>query len=163
MIFRWSSRNVGLIVFGACVIAALGLVLVAVEDEIGAKILGGVWAAIFLALGLALLYRSRDRNPVVSIDADGIYDRRICDRVISWDDIRRVDTLEADQMSFVAIDLKPGAKIFAQLNFLHRLMRWPNRLLGFPALSIAMHALDGSTSDLLTAIRGFRPDLVHSE
>lgn len=157
--FHWRTGRVRLIAAGVAIIAALGLVLL-FQDEVGAKALGLGWFAVFAALGTAFFRRARGIDPVVVIDAHGIFDKRLSADVIPWSDISSVETLEAENVTFVGIDLKPGAAIYARLNVLHRMMRWPNRLLRFPALSIAMHALDGNAADVLAAVARFRPDLI---
>lgn len=157
--FTWDKGRVRLIAAGAALTALVGIIMI-VQDDWGSKIFGVVWIATLLALVLVLLRRARSRDPVVRIDAQGILDRRISDQVIPWDDIKSVGALEAEQVTFVGIDLKSDARVFASLHPIHRVMRLPNRLLRFPALSIAMHALDGSSADVVAAIHRFRPDLV---
>ena len=157
--FTWDKGRVRLIAAGAALTALVGIIML-VQDDWGSKILGIVWIATLLALVLVLFRRARSRDPVVTIDTQGILDRRISDQVIPWDEIESIGTLEAEHITFVGINLKSDALTFAGLHRIHRYMRWPNRVVRFPALSIAMHALNGSSTDVIAAIRRFRPDLI---
>lgn len=157
--FTWDTGKARLLALAAALIAAVGLVFV-VQDDWGARVFGAIWIAALLSLGWALLRRARATGPVVSIDSAGIFDRRVSRHPIPWAEIAAFGTLEAEHLTFVAIDLKPGAAAFGDLNFLHRILRGPTRLLGYPALSIAMHVLDGTSEDVLDAARAFRPELV---
>ena len=160
--FRWDIGKVRLICGGVTLVAVIGLFML-FQDDYGVKALGLTWIATFLTLAVALLRRSQTSDPVVVVDTRGIRDSRISDHIILWGDIRAVDTLEAENLTFVGIDLKPDAAILAHLRAMHRIMLWPNRILHFPSLSIAMHALDGTTSDLLAAVARFRPNLIQEQ
>jgi hypothetical protein len=160
--FRWDLGKVRLLCVGATLVAMVGLFML-FQDDSGAKILGLAWITVFLTLAVALLRRSQNSQAVVVVDAHGIRDCRISADIIHWDDIRAVEALEAENLTFVGIDLKPDAAILPHLRPMHRMMLWPNRVLHFPSLSIAMHALDGTTSDLIAAIARFRPSLVQEE
>jgi hypothetical protein len=157
--FHWDPGKVRLIGVGVAAIAALGLLLL-LQDDGGAKVLGLAWTVVLLTLAIALLRRARETDPIVTVDARGIFDKRLSAHYIPWDNIRAVASLEAEQLTFVGIDLKPDAAVYGQLRIMHRVMRWPNRILRFPSLSIAMHVLNGTTEDLLTAVSRFRPDLI---
>ena len=157
--FRWDIGKVRLIGVGVTVVAAVGLFML-FQDDYGVKALGLAWIAALLTLAVALHRRLQTSDPVVVVDARGIRDSRISDHIIRWEDIRAVDTLDAENLTFVGIDLKADAAILAHLRAMHRIMLWPNRILHFPSLSIGMHALDGSASDLLAAVARFRPNLV---
>ena len=157
--FHWDKRKVRLITGSVTLIAALGLFML-FQDDYGVKALGLTWIAALLTLAVTLLRRSRAGEPVVVVDARGIRDSRLCDHIIPWEDIRAVGTLDAENLTFVGIDLEPDAAILSHLRAMPRIMLWPNRILHFPSLSIAMHALEGTTSDLLAAVARFRPDLI---
>lgn len=157
--FHWDKGKVQVLVLGAGIVGAFGIVLL-FQDDIGAKALGVAWIAAFLALARTLLRRRNDPEPVVVIDARGISDRRISDHVLPWEEILLVNMLEAENLTFVGIDLQPDASVLKRFGTLHRLTRWPNRILRFPTLSISMHPLNGTPSDLLAAIMRFRPNLV---
>jgi hypothetical protein len=157
--FRWDKRKVRLISGSVTVVAAIGLFLL-FQDDYGVKALGLAWIAALLFLAARILRRSQTSDPVVVVDARGIRDSRIADHIILWKDIRAVDTLDAENLTFVGIDLKPNAAILAHLRAMPRTMLRPNRILHFPSLSIAMHALDGTTADLLAAVARFQPDLI---
>ncbi len=157
--FRWDIGKVRLIGVGVTLVAAVGLFML-FQDDYGVKALGLAWIAALLTLAVALHRRLQTSDPVVVVDARGIRDSRISDHIIRWEDIRAVDTLDAENLTFVGIDLKADAAILAHLRAMHRIMLWPNRILHFPSLSIGMHALDGSASDLLAAVARFRPNLV---
>ena len=157
--FRWDIGKVRLIGVGVTVVAAVGLFML-FQHDYGVKALGLAWIAALLTLAVALHRRLQTSDPVVVVDARGIRDSRISDHIIRWEDIRAVDTLDAENLTFVGIDLKADAAILAHLRAMHRIMLWPNRILHFPSLSIGMHALDGSASDLLAAVARFRPNLV---
>ncbi len=157
--FRWDKGRVRRLVIAVVIVAALGLVLL-LQDDWDVKALGAAWIAALLSLAIALSRRAQTSDPVVVVDARGIFDSRLSDQVIPWEDIREVEALEVENLTFVGIELESDAGIVGKLRPMHRMMRWPNRILRFPALSIAMHALDGTNSDLLAAVAQFRADLI---
>lgn len=162
IVFRYQTGKARLVAAGGLLVAMFGL-LIFVQDDPGAKLFGLIWIGAMLAVSLILLDRARSKKPIIVIDEKGIYDRRIGAFVIPWSDIAAVSALEAEHITFAAIDLKPDAESYRHLGALHRLMRGPNRMLRFPALSIAMHTLDGTTHDLLNAVSNFRPGLVRRD
>ncbi len=160
--FHWSRPKVAYIGAGLLVTAAVGVLIIVYGDG-GAVVLGALWIAAILALAALLIRRSRSREAVVVIDGNGIRDIRVMSRTIAWDEIAGLEEIEAEHLRFVGIELVDARRTLAHAGALVRWMRWPNRLLGFPEFSISMHTLDGSTEDVVAAIRAHRPDLARED
>jgi hypothetical protein len=157
--FRWSRASLRLYIALAALISALGVPMLLAGDA-GARLLVGVWIAAFAWLILALARRMSDTGPVVSADALGLHDRRIAKEGFGWDEISSIEAYEAENLTWVGVELKePGASL-AKTGWLVRLSAPLHRLFRFPRVSISMALLDGSSEDLIAAIRAHRPDLV---
>ncbi len=100
------------------------------------------------------------RAPVVSVDGEGLHDRRIAGERFRWDEISAVEAYEAENLTWVGLDFKEPAASLAKTGWLVRLSAPLHRLLRFPRVSISMALLDGSSDDLISAVRARRPDLV---
>ncbi len=151
--FYWSRRNVGWIGALTAFVASFGVLLIVFGDE-GAQVLGYGWIAVFVALFVSLIRKSRSLLPVITVDERGLFDRRGFNAPIPWSDIGDVEPLEVEGMTVVGVNLTEQALDKARP--LLRWMKWSNRLLRMPTFSISMHPLDGSAEDLIAAIAHHR-------
>lgn len=146
---------------GALLMAAIGAggVILFTQDDPSAYWLGGAWIAAFAALALAILGRGRRSGPVVTINAEGIHDRRISASALAWDAISRVEGFDVEHVSFVGLDFHDATTALARAKPMVRFFAPLHRLLRLPAVSINTSLLDGSDADLLAAIARWRPEL----
>lgn len=156
--FHWSRKKVRLINVGLAFALGVGVLIIAYGDR-GAQIIGVVWVAGFAWLMAVLVRRSRSTEPVVTVSPVGVLDIRYLDQPIPWSDIARIEKLKLENMAFLGIVLWDETKYLSQVHWFVRASRWPNKLFRFPLISISMHTLDGSNSDLEAAIAEYRPNL----
>jgi len=156
--FRWGRPNPWLYSALAFVIA-LGLPMLLAED-MGVRVMGLAWIAAFAWLTLLLARRTRSAEPVVSVDQEGVLDRRIADERFGWEEILRVETYDAEDMAWVGLELKDPKVSLAKARWLVRLFAPLHALFRFPRVSISMALLDGTREDLMAAICAHRPDLI---
>ena len=159
--FRWYPPQLKWLAGLLLVIGVLGLVMLREEDA-GVKALGAIWTVLFAWGACCLLRRVFDRQPVVTVSAAGLMDRRIMDAVIPWAAILRVDAFDAEHVPFIGLEFHDPKAALSSARPMVRSMAPLHRLLRFPSASLQMSLLDGSGEDLLAAIRQFRPDLVGS-
>jgi hypothetical protein len=157
--FRWNRAALRLHIVLAAAISALGLPMM-IYGDVGARIFGALWIAAFATLILALAKRLGDTRPVVTVDAAGLHDRRIASEGFRWDKISAIEAYEAENLTWVGVEFNEPEVSLAKTGWLVRLSAPLHRLFRFPRVSISMVLLDGSTGDLIAAIRSLRPDLV---
>ena len=156
--FRWNARGITRATSLAALIGAPGLLLLR-DPDFAVKVLGVVWAAPFAVLALALLKRRHDRDPVVTVSAEGLRDRRISDQTFAWAAISRVEGFDAENVAFVGLEFHNPKTELRTAKWHWRLFAPMHRLLRFPSITLQMSLLDGSDADVLAAIARFRPDL----
>ena len=157
--FRWNRASLRFYIALAALISALGLPMV-LAGEAEARALGLAWIAALAWLILALVRRMSDTGPVVSADAQGLHDRRIAKEGFLWDEISSIEAYEAENLTWVGVEFKQPQTSLAKTGWLVRLSAPLHRRFRFPRVSISMALLDGSTDDLIAAIRALRPNLV---
>lgn len=149
--FRWDRRALfrGAVTFA--IIGALGIAMAPLGDA-GMWLLGLAWAAVF-GYGAMHMWRLRsEREPVITIDAAGLRDRRIRVAVIPWDAIAHVEGFEAEGIPFVGLSFHDRKAVLADARPLVRVFAPIQALLRFPEVSVSMALLDGSEEELLAAI-----------
>lgn len=115
--------------------------------------------ALFGLGGLMFLHRALfDRKVVVSINADGIMDRRILARAVPWDRLEAVGFPEIGPVQYLMLavaDAKSHARPRGKLSsWLGRGQVTEGQIL------IAFQGLDGALTDALAAIGARKPDVV---
>jgi hypothetical protein len=152
--FRWERRALlrGAVAFA--IIGALGIAVAPLGDA-GMWILGLAWAAAF-GYGAVHMWRLRsEREPVITIGAAGLRDRRIRAAVIPWDAVSHVEGFEAEGIPFVGLSFHDRKAVLADARPLVRLFAPIHALLRFPEVSVSMALLDGGEEQLLAAIAPF--------
>lgn len=155
--FYGSPRGLwrSIILFG--LIAAIGVPMLMDPASVP---LGLLWIAGFAGPVVPLARRLSDRAPVVTIDSAGILDRRIKATPLTWDTISAAGDLEAEGVPFVGLRLNDPEAVLGDAAAVVRLAHPLHRFLGWPDVTFQMSLLDGGDTELLSAIRRFRPDLV---
>lgn len=157
--FHWHSLSLRLFVVASALLGLLGLPMMA-SDALDMRLAGIVWSLGFLWLLWALVRRWRSTDPVVSVDSNGVLDRRIATAPYAWNEIRNIEIFEADNMTWVGLEFIDPRASLEKSGWLVRLCAFPQRLMRFPSVSISMALLDGTPGDLVAAMRTFRPDLI---
>lgn len=160
--FHWDEQRTRRSTVLLCALGAPGLLLTLV-DGIEPKILGLSWSAAFCIFAYVVYSRGSRKEPVVTVSAEGIHDRRISPAPIAWKHIARIEEFEAENVPFVGIDFVDSKAALADGNLMVRIIAPVQRLLGFPAVSINTSLLDGSDADVADAVRRFRPALVDDD
>ena len=107
-----------------------------------------------------MLRRARDREPVVTVSAAGLCDRRIKDGVIPWPAISHIETFEAEHVPFIGLEFHDPKTVLADAKPMFRWFAPLQRFLRFPSASMQMSLLDGSGEDAVAAIARFAPEKV---
>src|SRR5436190_10994265 len=100
--FRWDRQA---LFRGAVVLAIIGALGIAVAPlgDAGMWLLGLAWASAF-GYGAVHMWRLRsEREPVITINATGLRDRRIGVALIPWDAITHVEGFEAEGIPYVGL------------------------------------------------------------
>jgi hypothetical protein len=156
--FRWSRSSLKLCIAMMSFLFVLGLPMLLSEDA-ATRLAGAVWIAAFVWLASALVRRMKSTDPVVTVDALGLYDRRIAGEGFGWDEILHIEAYEAESMTWVGIELKDPRVSLVKTRWFVRLFAPLQRLFRFPRVSISMALLDGSPEELIAAIRAACPGL----
>ena len=116
--------------------------------QIEMVVLGGAWTLIVVLI-LASFLR---RGPVVTVDADGYFDRRASRAMIPWDRITGVDVITIKKQSFYRLQTldDSGSTLLRRLNL----------LVGVRGITINCVGLDVCDGDVLLAIHAYRPALL---
>jgi hypothetical protein len=101
----------------------------------------GPAAALGLVCALGLGWRATDRRPVVVIDADSLFDRRILRTPLRWEDIHALSFEGPFGLPFMTVHPVEGTPLSTRKR----------------QLRIGDTQLDGSLADILAAIHRFRP------
>jgi hypothetical protein len=158
--FAWSAaklRVAALILLAAAMPATLGVLASGLFNR---------WLCLGWLLGVAFLMHSLGRRAaartiVLTIDEDGILDRRLMARHISWREIAAVCFVDLKRAHVVDVRLRCPAATLAQTRWRVRIGAACQRGYGVPAVTISMLLLDGQPSELLAAVARYRPDLLH--
>lgn len=141
------------LVLTAVMLAPLaGIVAFAIAAEgfkqVEMAVLGAAWA---LIVGLVLAGFLR-RGPVITIDAEGYFDRRASRAPVPWDRIDRVDVTGVRNQVFYRLRIDDDR----DLNLLTRMNRW----VGVPGIAINCAGLDVCDGDVVLAVHAWRPALL---
>ena len=149
--FRWDRRRLATGAVAFAVIGALGVVML-LQPDWGMKALGLAWMAAFGYGAVHMLSLRADRQPVVTISATGLRDRRIKPTPISWAAIANFEEFEAENVPFVGLTFHDRKAALADARPLVRIFAPLHRLIGFPEVSISTALLDGTDAELVAAI-----------
>lgn len=119
-----------------------------------------VWLGGIAVLLHGLARRAACADPVVSIDARGILDRRLMHRRIAWQEIKGICPVDPVRGRVADIALRDPNGTLAGTPWRVRIGAGCQVGYGVPALTLSMLLLDGDVSALLDAIGRHRPDLL---
>lgn len=155
--FRWDPARLK---WSAGLLVAIGLsgLLLLGETDASVRVLGAVWAIVFAIGAWRVLRHIGDREPVVSVSAEGLRDRRIMDGVIPWASISNIENIDAEHVPFAGLEFHESKAVLANAKLMVRVTALLNRLLRFPDATLQMSLLDGNDEELHAAIRRYRSD-----
>ena len=169
--YRVNRADLSLYLIGAFAFVVLGALMVtgvigpadetSDVDRIGGIVIG--WLAIAFFGSMALLSLPsllRGQEPVIRIDENGIFDRRVCSKPIPWAAVNKVrvfrgKTLYALPQRFISIDVDDPDE-YALRNGNSRLagaLKKLNALYDEPGITISTATLGKSIDDVLDSIR----------
>lgn len=147
---------------GAAALLCLAGLAFSTESTPAWMVLSG-WAAAagLSAVGLVQTLRTLDRRPAVLLDAWGLIDRRM--RVAApWSDIAAVRPWGGAPLwsaRWLALEVRDPAEahetLFGQVRILHQLAD----VVGAPSVLIDVDGLEAKPTEVLAAIRRFKPEL----
>jgi len=155
----WSHgriRFAALLLLGAALPAIVGFAIAGPF----LKWLSLAWLAGVAALMDRLSRRASTDAVVLSIDRQGILDRRLMPRPIEWREIEAICPVDPSRSHVVEIRLRWPESTLAGTRWPVRIGAYCQRACGIPAVTINMMLLDGSIRDVLEAIARHRPDLL---
>ena len=157
--FRWNPQPLKWIAGLLVLVSGLGFVM---TDESGSRSdpLGLLWTAAFLWCAWRVYSRVWDRDPVVTVSAAGLFDRRIRRDVMAWSTIAQIEPFEAESTPFIGIEFHDPKAALADAKAMFRLSAPLQRLMRLPSASMQMSLLDGSGDELIAAIERFAPGKV---
>lgn len=144
---------------------ALGLYLIFLNRnaDLLEQLIGLFCAGFF---GLTLVTWLADlsiRGPVLVIDRDGLWDKRMSRRPIPWTEIRDAYIRKVKYTRFINLDLvDPKPYLPSPLSFRGLLARL-NPMMGYSAMTIATLPLTGSAQEVLSTIEGYRAQAASSD
>lgn len=110
----------------------------------------GVWA---VDLGQRLV----DREPVLTISAQGIADRRIGPHTMPWAEIQEIYVFRARSQMLLAVVVEDPRRYLAPPLWGDRYSLWVNRMLSLPVFSTPLMSLEGGTGAILAALTRHLP------
>jgi hypothetical protein len=157
--FYWSARalRVTALAVAGLTVAALPAVM---AEPAGLRVLGVLWLTMMIALAHGLACRARTCDPVVTIDALGITDRRLLARRVYWQDIAAFDRTDLERAQTIEFFLKRPELMVPGCRLGLRIGAWLQWRLGLPAATINLILIDASATDVARAVAEFRPGLL---
>ena len=131
-----------------------GIALVAI-GSLAAVVFGG-----FAAIGLLQLWQAGWSARRLSIDADGIRDTRIGNRLIAWNEIAIIACRTLYGQRLIEVRLKDPSDYVADIGGVQRSLARLNVAFGFAPYSIALRGLSATEADVMAAIERFKPATV---
>ena len=124
------------------------------------------WLCLAWLIGVALLMRRLDQRAgtdavVLAVDPRGIFDRRLMERHIAWQEIEAICPVNTDRSHVVDIVLRWPRITLDKTRWSVRIGAYCQVGCGVPAVTINMVLLEGNVSEMLDAIARYRPDLLH--
>jgi len=98
-----------------------------------------------IGIAIALVYRTikgESDEPVIILNEEGIFDRRLKVGVIRWDDIRRAVPHSVQGVDYISLDLHDMKIYEARRPLWLRILSKGQRLLGMSSVSIMANGLD---------------------
>ncbi len=116
-----------------------------------ALMLGGLFFGTGAVICLARVFADPD---VLTVDRQGILDRRISSSKLPWPMIAELSVRTVRRQKFLMVELVPQFEATLQKTRMARLAA-ANAALGLKGMAIPTHGLDGTLEELIEAIRLF--------
>ena len=88
------------------------------------------------------LIRGQSTEPVIVLDEQGVFDRRLKVGVIDWDDIRRIKSYSLSGALYISLELHNASKYTARRPFWLGAISQVYRFFGKSTISISTNGLD---------------------
>jgi hypothetical protein len=110
--------------------------------------------AIFKAIG-----RMTSPEAVLTIDIEGIEDRRLGLGRVKWRDVKGVKVIELEKVAFLGVEVINEEELVAKASGLRLMTLKAQRAMGVPVYAIALKELDHPVEEILGAIGGCAPEV----
>lgn len=107
---------------------------------------------------VAMIVRLGERQVIVALAPDGIYDKRIGPHLLPWSAMRQVYVFRARSQTYLAVELIEPERYVDPPTRFDRLSLWANNTVGFPKVSVSLMGLDGSARAVAVALREVLPE-----
>lgn len=114
-----------------------------------------VWVLLIVTAPFILirLVRGEDTvNPVITLDEQGLFDKRLKAGVIEWPDIRRISSHAIFTAEYISLHLHDTSKYESRRPLWLKLVSQVQRVFGMSSFSISTLGLDVSRGNLLNMI-----------
>ncbi len=122
-----------------------------------ALMLGGPF---FGLAAVVALVRAFGDQEVLTVDRQGILDKRISSSKLPWPMIAKLSVRTVRRQKFLMVELVPQFEATLQKTAMARLAA-ANAALGIKGMAISTHGLNGSLDELIEAIRRFSASEAH--
>ena len=109
-----------------------------------------------IVIAISLVYKAikgDSKDPVIILDEQGIFDRRLKVGVIRWDDIRRAVPYSLQGVEYISLDLHDMKTYEARRPLWLRLLSKGQRLVGMSSVSILANGLEMDAETLLDKVQ----------
>ena len=156
--YRLNWPIVILLVLGNLGFVAIGIYLTFFKEAANAKDWGiGLICVVFF--GLILLTTVRDffiRGPILIVDTEGVWDKRMSSLPIPWREVRKASIGKVKLNKFICLDLDdPEPYLPSPLSFRGIFARL-NPIMRFSQMTITTLPLTGSAEEILATIERYR-------
>lgn len=127
------------------------------EAPIGLSAVMLCTSAFFGLWSLAMIARLGERQVIVALAPEGIYDKRIGPELMPWSAMRQVYVFRARSQTYLAVELTSPERHVDPPTVFDRFAVWANNTVGFPRVSVSLMGLDGSAKTIIQALREVLP------
>jgi hypothetical protein len=103
-----------------------------------------------------------DSGIILEVSTDGIRDRRYSDAVIPWSVVEKIRLHETSYYEFVAFEFPNSAKAEMPRVWYLKVFDVLNPMLGYDGIQVNMTGLNGTTADLISAVKAAAPPHLHN-
>jgi len=114
-----------------------------------------IWVLLIVTAPFILirLVRGQDTfNPVITLDEQGLFDKRLKAGVIDWSDIRRISSHSIYSAEYISLHLHDPKKYDSRRPLLLKLFSQVQRVFGMSSFAISTNGLDVDRETLLDMI-----------
>lgn len=161
--FGYSRRKLanGLAGAVAFVATTLAVTLFAIAAGLPVWAVAPPMALIAVFFGIAAVTYARrfsGTEPVLTIDDNGVYDRRLGPRPVPWEAVTRLETVRVWGHDVLELKVSEPQRYLAPPATVTRILTPIHRLMGLSPLLVSPGDLEASFGDVLFAVRRFRSE-----